>query len=77
MVLRDSLWMVATGILIGLPCAYAVGRFLQTALFGLQPLDIPTTALSFAALLGVALGAALIPARRAASTDPVVALRVE
>ncbi|MFM9587641.1 FtsX-like permease family protein, partial [Streptomyces caniscabiei] len=39
MVLRDSLWMVGTGILIGLPCAYAVAGFLKTALFGLEPLD--------------------------------------
>ena len=77
MVLRDSLWMVAAGAIIGLPCAYAVGHFLRTALFGLQPLDIPTHGLAFIALVAVALGAAWIPARRAARTDPVVALRVE
>ena len=77
MVLGDSLWMVATGIFIGLPCAYVVGRFLQTALFGLQPFDVATNGLAFVALLTVALGAAWIPARRAAHTDPVVALREE
>lgn len=75
--LGDSLWMVATGLVIGLPCAYAVGSFLRTALFGLQPFDVATNGLAFVALLTVALGAAWIPARRAARTDPVVALREE
>jgi predicted permease len=77
MVLRDSLWMVAVGVVIGLPCAYAVGSFLRKALFGLQPYDFPTHGVAFVALIVVALGAAWIPARRAARTDPVVALRVE
>ena len=77
MVLRDSLWMVGAGILIGLPCAYAIGRILKTALFRLEPLDPPTAALSFLALLAVALLAAWIPARRAARIDPMTALREE
>jgi ABC-type antimicrobial peptide transport system permease subunit len=75
MVLRDSLWMVGTGILVGLPCAYAVGRILETSLFQLEPLDPQTAGLSFAALLGVALLAAWVPARRAARIDPMSALR--
>jgi predicted permease len=75
MVLRDSLWMVGTGILVGLPCAYAVGRFLETWLFQLEPLDPQTAGLSFVALLGVALLAAWVPARRAARIDPMSALR--
>jgi predicted permease len=77
MVLRDSLWMVGTGILIGLPCAYAIGRVLKTALFRLEPLDPQTAALSFFALLAVALVAAWVPARRAARIDPMAALREE
>jgi predicted permease len=77
MVLRDSLWMVGTGILIGLPCAYAIGRVLKTALFRLEPLDPQTAALSFFALLAVALIAAWVPARRAARIDPMTALREE
>lgn len=77
LVLGDSLWMVATGLCIGLPCAYAVGSFLRTALFGLQPFDVATNGLALVALLTVALAAAWIPARRAARTDPVVALREE
>jgi predicted permease len=77
MVLRDSLWMVATGILIGLPGAYAIASVLKTALFRLEPLDPKTAALSFFALLAVALVAAWIPARRAARIDPMTALREE
>ena len=75
MVLRDSLGMVGIGILIGLPCAYAVARFLKTALFRLEPLDPVTGALSFLALVAVALVAAWVPARRASGIDPVTALR--
>lgn len=75
MVLRDSLWMVGTGILIGLPCAYVIAGALKTALFRVEPLDPWTAALSFLALVAVALAAAWIPARRAARIDPIIALR--
>ena len=75
MVLRDSLWMVGAGILVGLPCAYAVGRILETSLFQLEPLDPQTAGVSFVALAGVALLASWVPARRAARIDPMSALR--
>lgn len=75
MVLRDSFWMVGAGILLGLPCAYAMGRFLTSALYRMEPFDPFTTAAAFAALLLVALAAAWIPARRAARIDPMRALR--
>jgi predicted permease len=77
MVLRDSLWMLGTGFLIGVPCAYAVGRMLKTLLFNLEPLDPRTVALSFAVLLAIALVSAWIPARRAARINPLTALREE
>ena len=77
MVLRDSLWMVGVGILIGLPCSYAIGQVLKTALFQLEPLDPRTAAVSFFALVAVALVAAWIPARRASRIDPMTALREE
>jgi len=77
MVLRDSLWMAGAGILIGLPCAYAIAGVLKTSLFRLEPLDPLTAALSFFALLAVAVLAAWIPARRAARIDPMSALREE
>jgi len=77
MVLRDSIWMVSAGVLIGLPCAYAIGTVLKTALFQLEPLDSWTAALSFSVLLAIALLAAWIPARRAARIHPMTALREE
>ena len=77
MVVSDSIWMVGIGVVIGLPCAYAIGKVLETALFRIEPLDPRTAALSLAVLLAVALVAAWIPARRAANIDPVVALRRE
>jgi predicted permease len=77
MVLRDSLQLCAAGLLLGLPCAYAIARFLRTALFGLEPLDPRTAVLALATLLTVALAAAWIPARRAAGIDPITALRDE
>ena len=53
----------ASGFLIKFPCVYAVARFLKTALFRLEPLDSVTGALSFLALVVVALVAAWVPAR--------------
>jgi predicted permease len=77
MVLRESLLVSAVAISAGVPLAIAGARLMRSMLFGVQPGD----ALSFlAALFGVmlvALAASVIPARRAASLDPVVALRDE
>jgi predicted permease len=77
MILRDSLWMVGIGILIGLPCAYAIGRVLKTSLFQLEPLDPWTAGSSLVILVAIAILATLVPARRAARIDPVIALRAE
>lgn len=77
MVLRESLMICAIAVLAGLPLAVAGARLMRSMLFGVVPGDW----LSFAtALLGitlVVLGSSLIPARRAASVDPMVALRYE
>ena len=66
MVLRDSLWMVLAGLLVGLPGAYGVARFLEASLFGLGPIDPVSAGSALAILLLVALTAASLPARRAA-----------
>ena len=76
-VLRDSLWMVGTGVLIGLPGAYAIGMILKATLFRLEPLDPWAAAAAFLALLLVTLLASWLPARRATRVDPMVALRYE
>jgi predicted permease len=77
MILKDSLWMVGAGVLLGLPGAYAIGTTLKTALFRMEPLDPAIVALSFVTLTVIALLAAWIPARRASSIDPVRALQEE
>jgi ABC-type antimicrobial peptide transport system permease subunit len=77
MVLRDSLSMILLGLLIGLPAAYIVARFLKASLFELQAIDPVSTGFAVVMLLLVALTAALLPARRAARVDPVTALREE
>jgi predicted permease len=77
MVLQESLAVTVAGVSVGLPLAIAGARVLRSTLFGLGPGD----PLSFvAALLGMAFVtfvASLIPARRAASVDPMQALRTE
>ena len=76
-VLRGAIWQVAVGIAIGLPAAFAAGRLLESQLFGVSGHDARALAGGTAVLVVSALLAALIPARRAATMDPVKALRGE
>jgi predicted permease len=75
LVMRDALSMLAAGVLLGLPIAYLVARYLQASLFELQPADPLIAALSLTSLTAVALVAAWLPAHRAARISPVDALR--
>src|SRR5262245_31879249 len=77
LVLRQSLTLVACGLAIGVPAALLMTRTMASLVYGLSPRDLPTVAAAVAVLALVAIGAALIPARRAASVDPMVALRVD
>jgi predicted permease len=77
LVLRDSLWLLALGLLIGLPLAAVAMRAAGALLFGLSATDL-TTIIGATAVLAVAAGlAGSIPAWRAARVDPQVALRSE
>jgi ABC-type antimicrobial peptide transport system permease subunit len=76
-VLRQSLTLVAWGLVIGVPAALLLARWMTSVVFGVGPRDIRTLAAAVVMLAVVAIGAALIPARRAASVDPIVALRVD
>jgi predicted permease len=77
MVLREAMILAALGIAVGTPAAFVLSRFVGTLLYGLKPTDPLTVASATIALLLVGFLAAYLPARRAASIQPVVALRYE
>ncbi|MEP6915106.1 MAG: ABC transporter permease [Acidobacteriota bacterium] len=76
MVLRQGISLVLVGLAIGMAGAVVLTRVLTTLLFGVQPTDALTFLAVSMVLVAVAAAACLIPARRAASVDPMVALRV-
>jgi predicted permease len=77
MVLRESLITAAVGVAVGLPISFAGARLLKSMLFECSPADPATFLLALAGIAAVTLVAALLPARRASSVDPMVALRYE
>jgi predicted permease len=77
LIIRDALIMIGAGTMIALPAAWALRRFVESQLFGVHAFDGPTIALAICLLALVALGAAMLPASRAASISPTEALRLE
>lgn len=77
LVFREAGRLVVIGLVIGLACSIAVSRYAESLLFGLKPNDALTLVLACVLLLGTALLATLLPARRAVRMDPAVALREE
>jgi ABC-type antimicrobial peptide transport system permease subunit len=75
LVLRQGSVLIGAGLVIGLLLAFATGRLLQSFLYEVKPTDIPTYLSVAVALILVGLIAALIPARKAASIQPMQALR--
>ena len=75
LVLRGTLAMTAAGIAAGVLGSLALGRVLQALLYGIRSNDPAVYALGCCTLLGVALLAAFLPARRAAEIDPAITLR--
>lgn len=75
--LRHGAMLTAIGVVIGLAGAYAATRSIATLLPGTKANDPWTLAAAAALMLGVGCVAALIPARRAARVDPLIALRAE
>jgi putative ABC transport system permease protein len=76
-ILRETLMLILFGVGIGLPMMFCVARVIQSMLFGIKSYDPEALGISGLALCAVSLAAAYIPARRAASVDPMVALRDE
>ena len=77
LVLSEGARLTAAGVLVGGAGAVAAARALRQLLFGVEPLDVASFAAATLLLAAIALVAAWLPARRAASVDPVRALREE
>ena len=77
LVLRDAMVMITAGTAIALPCVWALGRLVESQLYDIKPTDPVTILAATLVLCSTALGAALIPARRASAVNPTEALRFE
>ena len=77
MILREAGWLAVAGIGAGLVCAVGAATLMRKMLYGTQTWDVPTLVGVAVVLTVAALVASFIPARRAASVDPVEALRME
>lgn len=77
MVLKRGIALTVTGLVIGLVISIGVARVLVSLLFEVAPNDLVTFWLASLVLLGAAILASYLPARRATKVDPLVALRYE
>src|SRR5579863_310341 len=77
LVLRGASWQVGLGLAIGIPAALLAGHFMASQLYGVKTYDPLTIAAAVVILSVFAAIAGFIPARRAASIEPMTALRIE
>jgi ABC-type antimicrobial peptide transport system permease subunit len=77
MILRETLYLVLAGLLIGVPAALLGARLVSAQLFGMSPTDPITLVAAAMVLTLVALLAGYLPARRASRVNPLTALRYE
>jgi ABC-type antimicrobial peptide transport system permease subunit len=75
MVLREGLWLSGTGVAVGVALAAGATRLIAGLLFSVSPMDGMTFTGMSALFIAVACLASYLPARRAASTDPLMAIR--
>ena len=75
MVLRGAFAQMGIGLAIGIPAAIVAGKLMTSQLFGVKPWDPIMLAVAVLLLGLAALLASVIPARRAAGVEPMVALR--
>lgn len=74
---RKGIRLIAVGIRIGILAGYLLARFLSNQIWGVSPVDPLTFLLVSRSVILVGLVACYLPARRAASIDPLVAIRYE
>src|SRR5581483_9777917 len=77
LILNDAAVMIAAGVAIALPCVAALGKLVQSQLFGVTATDPATVAVAALILAAGTLTAAFIPAWRASKVSPTEALRLE
>jgi ABC-type antimicrobial peptide transport system permease subunit len=77
LVMREVVLLVAAGIAVAIPLALALSRFIGSQLYGIKPTDPISIATAALLLAGIAMLAGFLPARRAASADPLRVLRYE
>ena len=77
LVMKEVLILLAIGLVIGIPSAFALGQLVSTQLYGIKPHDPLIAGATVVILIAVASLAGLIPARRASRIDPILALRYE
>jgi putative ABC transport system permease protein len=75
--LRTGAWVVAGGLVLGVPASLWVGRLLQNNVVRTDAFDLVTLIVMAAVLAIVALVASIVPARRATRLEPTTALRIE
>lgn len=77
LVMREVLLLLSMGLVIGVPSAYALSRYISTQLFGVGALDPQAWLLALSILVVAVFVAGYFPARRASTIDPLNALRYE
>lgn len=77
LIAREVLILLGGGLIVGIPAAYALSRYVSSQLFGIRSTDVVTGAAAVGLLVLMALASGFIPALRASTIDPGVALRYE
>ena len=76
-IMKEVLILAAVGFVVGIPTAFALGRFVSSQLYGIQPHDPMIGIITIGFIVIVSVAAGMIPARRASRIDPLLALRYE